>query len=48
MGNPLISIVMVNYNHEESIGESIESVIAQTWQNWELIIVDDLSTDSSP
>lgn len=48
MGNPLISIVMVNYNHEESIGESIESVIAQTWQNWELIIVDDGSTDSSP
>lgn len=48
MESPLISIVMVNYNHEEYISESIESVTAQTWQNWELIIVDDGSTDRSP
>ena len=48
MKQPLVSIVMVNYNHEDFIGESIESVIAQTYENWELIIVDDGSTDSSP
>lgn len=47
MEKPLISIVMVNYNHEDFIRESIESVIAQTYQNWELIIVDDGSTDKS-
>lgn len=48
MKNPLISIVMVNYNYGEFIEEAIESVIAQTYENWELIIVDDGSTDSSP
>ena len=47
MEKPLISIVMVNYNHEETIGPAIESVLAQTYQNWELIIVDDGSTDNS-
>ena len=47
MENPLISIVMVNYNHEDFLGEAISSVIRQTYQNWELIIVDDGSTDES-
>lgn len=45
---PLISIVMVNYNHEDYIEDAISSVVAQTYKNWELIIVDDGSTDSSP
>lgn len=48
MEQPLISIVMVNYNYENFIGRAIESVLAQTWKNWELIIVDDGSTDASP
>lgn len=47
MKEPLISIVMVNYNHEDTIGDSIESVISQTYKNWELIIIDDGSTDAS-
>lgn len=47
MKQPLISIVMVNYNHEDTIGKTMESVLAQTYQNWELIIVDDGSTDES-
>ena len=47
METPLISIVMVNYNQEDYLKESIDSVIAQTYQNWELIIVDDGSTDAS-
>lgn len=47
MENPLISIVMVNYNHDDFLNEAISSVINQTYKNWELIIVDDGSTDES-
>lgn len=47
MEEPLISIVMVNYNQEKYLKEAIDSVIAQTYDNWELIIVDDGSTDAS-
>lgn len=41
----LVSIIMPSYNTAEYIGESIQSVIEQTYTNWELIIVDDCSTD---
>lgn len=47
MEKPLISIVMVNYNQESYLKEAIDSVISQTYDNWELIIVDDGSTDAS-
>lgn len=43
----LISIVLPVYNGEKYLCESIESVIAQTYKNWELIIVDDCSTDTT-
>ena len=43
----LVSIIMPNYNSEKFIKATIESVIAQTYKNWELIIVDDCSTDDS-
>jgi len=43
----LVSVIIPCYNGEKFIGEAIESVINQTHQNWELIIVDDGSTDSS-
>jgi glycosyltransferase involved in cell wall biosynthesis/ubiquinone/menaquinone biosynthesis C-methylase UbiE len=43
----VFSVIMPNYNKEEYIEESIQSVIFQRFQDWELIIVDDGSTDSS-
>lgn len=43
----LVSIIMPSWNTAKWIGESIESVINQTYSNWELIIVDDCSTDNT-
>lgn len=43
----LVSIIMPTYNCGRFIAESIRSVISQTYTNWELIIVDDCSTDDT-
>lgn len=43
----LVSIIMPSYNTANYISESINSVINQTYKNWELIIVDDCSTDNT-
>ena len=43
----LVSIIMPSYNTAKYIGESIKSVQAQTYTDWELIIVDDCSTDNT-
>ncbi|RLD63737.1 MAG: hypothetical protein DRJ01_02995 [Bacteroidetes bacterium] len=45
--NPLITIYITNYNYGKYIKESIESVLNQTCQDFELIIIDDGSTDNS-
>lgn len=43
----LVSIVLPVYNGEKYLRESIESIIEQTYKNWELLILDDCSTDST-
>lgn len=43
---PLVSIITPLYNSEKYIAETIESVLAQTYTNWEMIIVDDCSKDN--
>lgn len=42
-----VSVILTSYNHEKFIKKSIESVLAQTYKDFKLIIVDDCSTDSS-
>lgn len=44
---PLVSVILTSYNHADYLRESIESVLNQTFQDFELIIVDDCSTDNS-
>lgn len=43
----LVSIIMPSYNTDKFIAETIESVLSQTYSNWELIIIDDCSTDNT-
>ena len=45
--NALVSVLLSTYNSEESIGESIESLLSQTYKNLEILISDDGSTDST-
>ena len=45
--NPLVSVLMTAYNREQYIREAIESVLSSTYTNFELIIVDDCSSDNT-
>ena len=47
MENPLISIIIPTYNRAYLISETLDSIIAQTYTNWECIVVDDGSTDNT-
>lgn len=47
MQNDLVSIIMPSYNCGRFVRETIESVLAQTYTNWELLFVDDCSTDDT-
>lgn len=42
---PLVSVVMPVYNAEKYLGQAIESILTQTFQDFEFICVDDSSTD---
>ena len=44
---PIVTIVMPTYNAERFVEKSIESIINQTFKEWELIITDDNSKDST-
>ena len=44
---PKVSIWLTSYNHEKFIGESIESILAQTYTDFELFVIDDCSSDNS-
>jgi len=44
---PIVSIVIPTYNHAKFIGKALESVIDQTYKNWEAIVIDNNSTDDT-
>ena len=44
---PIISIIIPNFNGERYVSDALQSVSAQTEQNWECIVIDDASTDNS-
>lgn len=44
---PLVSAIIIFFNEERFLPEAIESILAQTYTNWELLLVDDGSTDGS-
>ena len=48
MTQPLVSIIMPSYNCAGFIAQSIESVLGQSYENWELLVSDDCSTDDTP
>jgi glycosyltransferase involved in cell wall biosynthesis len=47
MIKPLVSIIIPTYNRAHLIGETLDSIIAQTYTNWECIVIDDGSTDAT-
>jgi glycosyltransferase involved in cell wall biosynthesis len=47
MSKPEISVICCNYNHAQYIEQAVQSIVNQTFSNWELLIVDDGSTDNS-
>lgn len=47
MGDELVSVIICAYNQQEFVGEAIQSALNQTYSPLEIIISDDLSTDST-
>ena len=47
MQYPLVSIIIPNYNHAQFLNQRIDSILHQSYTNYEIIILDDMSTDNS-
>ena len=45
--NPLVSVIILNYNAGQLLIDCVKSVIASTYENFEVIVVDNVSTDNS-
>ena len=44
---PRVSVIMASYNHEQFVGRAIQSVLDQTFQDFEIIVTDDASPDGT-
>ena len=47
MAHPLVSVLVTVYNQGKYVRETLESVLGQTFQDWEMIVTDDQSSDNS-
>ena len=47
MNDPKISVIMATYNCEKTVEKAIDSILAQTYANWIMVICDDGSTDET-
>ena len=45
--HPRVSVIVPNYNHQRFLDERVQSIFAQTFQDFEVILLDDASTDQS-
>ena len=46
--SPLVSIIIPTYNRDRLLGETLDSILSQTYQEWECLVIDDGSTDHTP
>ena len=47
MKKPLVSVIVPTYNGEKFISQTLESIISQDYENLEIVVVDDVSTDNT-